>query len=60
MNDDYEFETCEVCDGDGGFAIPYDISSLDGSLLEWWQSCNACGGAGEIEHEPPTQARDPT
>lgn len=42
---------CPVCGGDRGHAVPVDIDRRDGSLIERWQSCEACEATGEVEIE---------
>jgi hypothetical protein len=44
-------EPCDVCRGDGGHAYPVDIDRRDGSLMEHWRTCDACGGHGAIAIE---------
>lgn len=40
---------CPACGGDKGHAYPRDIDRRDGSLIEGWEPCIACGAEGEVE-----------
>jgi hypothetical protein len=41
-------EACDQCGGDAGHAYPVDIDRRDGSLIERWSPCAACGATGAV------------
>ena len=40
---------CEVCGGDRGFDVPWDINRHNGDAITRWVECPHCCGTGEEE-----------